>query len=646
MPDRIQVTFPDGASREFPLGTTALEVAKSIGSRLAAEALAAKVGDRLVDLSTKLEADGPIQFIMPSSAEGLEIFRHSSAHLLAAAVTELFPDAHPGIGPPTESGFYYDFYRGKPFTEEDLAKIEAKMLEIVKANLPNERVYFPKEEGLKVFEQMGEFLKCQLIQEKGEPVFSAYRTGKFLDFCRGPHIPSTGRIKAFKLLSVAGAHWKGDEKSYPMQRIYGTAFFSQRDLDAFLLQIEEAKKRDHRRLGKDLDLFSIQDDAGPGLIFWHPKGGIIRREIEDWLRDELTARGYDLVFTPHAMRLHLWEISGHANFYRENMFGAMDVENDLYQLKPMNCPGHILIYKSRARSYRELPMRLAELGTVYRFERSGVMHGLMRVRGFTQDDAHIFCMAEQLEAEVQACVEFAHTVLKTFGFDEYHVELSARDPGDPEHYAGTEEEWNLAEGALMNTLKRMDIPFKYMPGEAVFYGPKIDVKLVDAIGRPWQLTTVQFDFNLPRRFGLEYTGADGKLHTPVMVHRALLGSIERFFGVLIEHYTGAFPVWLAPVQAVVLPISDKHAAYAGEVVDELRHAKIRTQLDDRNEKLNARIRDAQLQKVPFMLVVGDREAQNRTVAVRRRDSGDAGTRPLAEFIDWTQQLIDTRASKW
>ncbi len=572
MAEQIHLTFPDGAVREFPLGTTAMDVAKSIGPRLASDALAAKSGDKLIDLSTKLEADGPIQFIMPSSAEGLEIFRHSTAHLLAAAVTELFPDAHPGIGPPTESGFYYDFYREKPFTEDDLAKIEAKMQELVKANLPNERVYFPKEEGLKAFEQMGEFLKCQLIEEKADPVFSAYRTGKFLDFCRGPHIPSMGRVKAFKLLSVAGAHWKGDEKSHPMQRIYGTSFFNQKDLDAFLHQVEEAKKRDHRRLGKDLDLFSIQDDAGPGLIFWHPKGGIIRREIEDWLRNELTARGYDLVFTPHAMRLKLWEISGHANFYRENMFGTMDVENDEYQLKPMNCPGHILIYKARGRSYRELPMRLAELGTVYRYERSGVMHGLLRVRGFTQDDAHIFCMPEQLESEVQACVEFAHTVLKTFGFDEYQVELSTSDPANAAHYAGSMEEWEQAEAALTNTLKRMKIPFKYMPGEAAFYGPKIDIKLVDAIGRPWQLTTVQFDFNLPRRFGMEYAGADGKLHTPVMVHRALFGSIERFFGVLIEHYTGAFPVWLAPVQAVVLPISDKHAAYAREVLEELRNA--------------------------------------------------------------------------
>ncbi len=642
----IHLKFPDGAVREFPQGTTALDVAKSIGPRLAAEALVAKQGDRLIDLSTKLESDGPIQFIMPSSPEGLEVFRHSTAHLLAAAVTDLFPDAHPGIGPPTETGFYYDFYREKPFTEDDLRKIEAKMQEIVQANVPNERVYFNKEEGLKVFEQMGEFLKCELIQEKAEPVFSAYRTGKFLDFCRGPHIPSTGRIKALKLLSVAGAYWKGDEHSRPMQRIYGTSFFSQKDLDAFLNQIEEAKKRDHRRLGKDLDLFSIQDDAGPGLIFWHPKGGVIRRQIEDWLRDELTARGYDLVFTPHAMRLHLWEISGHTNFYRENMFGPMDVENDQYQLKPMNCPGHILIYKSHPRSYRELPMRLAELGTVYRFERSGVVHGLLRVRGFTQDDAHIFCMPEQLESEVQACVEFALLVLKTFGFDQFQVELSARDAAHAEHYAGTVEEWNLAEGALMNTLKRMNIPFKYMPGEAVFYGPKIDVKLVDAIGRPWQLTTVQFDFNLPGRFGLEYVGSDGQLRTPVMVHRALFGSVERFFGVLIEHYTGAFPVWLAPVQAVVIPVSDKYSAYAAEVLKELKGAKVRAQLDDRNEKLNARIRDAQLQKVPFMLVVGEREAQSRSVAVRRRDTGDAGARPLPEFTKWIRELIDTRAAKW
>ena len=642
----VRIIFPDGATKEFPQGTTALEVAKSIGPRLAADALAAKVDDRLVDLSFPIENDAPVQFITPSSPEGLEIYRHSSAHLLAAAVLELFPDAHPGVGPATDNGFYYDFYREKPFTEEDLAKLEAKMQELVKADLPYERVYYDKEEGVKLFDKMGEFLKCELIQEKADPVFSAYRTGKFLDFCRGPHIPSTGRIKAVKLLSVAGAHWKGDEHSHPLQRIYGTAFFSKKDLDDYLHQIEEAKKRDHRRLGTELDLFSIQDDAGPGLIFWHPKGGVIRTEIEDWLRTELVKRGYAMVYTPHAMRLHLWETSGHTNFYRENMFGAMAVENDNYQLKPMNCPGHILIYKNRRRSYRELPLRFAELGTVYRYERSGVMHGLMRVRGFTQDDAHIFCMPEQLEAEVESCVEFAFDVLKTFGFDRYEVELSARDPQHGEHYAGTVEEWERAEGALIQTLKRMNVPYKYMPGEAVFYGPKIDVKLVDAIGRPWQLTTVQFDFNLPQRFGLEYVGADGHAHTPVMVHRALLGSVERFFGVLIEHYAGAFPVWLAPIQAVVLPISQKHLTYARQVSDKLREAGIRVELDDRNEKLNARIRDAQLQKVPLMLVAGDREIERGGVSVRRRDTGDAGFQPLGEFIPWLRGLIDTRAVKW
>jgi threonyl-tRNA synthetase len=644
--ESVKVNLPDGTSKEFPQGTTAREVAQSIGPGLAKVALAAKVDGRLVDLTAPIESDAAFQVITPASPEGLTIYRHSSAHLLAAAVLELFPDAHPGIGPPTETGFFYDFYREKPFTEADLALIEAKMKELADADLAYERVYFPKEEGLKLFDQMGEFLKCELIQEKAEPVFSAYRTGKFLDFCRGPHIPSTGRIKAFKLLSVAGAHWKGDEKSHPMQRIYGTAFFSKKDLDEYINQLEEAKKRDHRRIGKELDLFSIQDDAGPGLVFWHPKGGVIRKEIEDWLRTELIAHGYDMVFTPHAMRLHLWEISGHANFYRENMFGAMEVENDLYQLKPMNCPGHILIYRDRRRSYRELPMRLAELGTVYRYERSGVVHGLLRVRGFTQDDAHIFCTPEQVENEVQDCIEFAQLVLKTFGFDRFEVELSARDPEHAEHYAGTVEEWNLAEGALMNTLKRMDIPYKYMPGEAVFYGPKIDVKLVDAIGRPWQLTTVQFDFNLPRRFGLEYTAADGKPHTPVMVHRALLGSVERFFGVLIEHYAGSFPVWLSPVQAMVLPISEKHMEYALKVTQELRGAKIRAELDDRNEKLNARIRDAQLQRIPFMLVVGDREAQGEGVSVRRRDTGDAGSRPLEEFKTYLRELIDTRANKW
>jgi threonyl-tRNA synthetase len=642
----IQLTFPDGTTKEFSQGVTALEVAKSIGPRLAAESLAARVDGRLIDISSPLNESAPIQFITPNSPEGLEIYRHSSAHLLAAAVLELFPDAHPGVGPPTASGFFYDFYREKPFTEDDLAKIEVKMKELVQDDLAYERVYFNKDEGLKLFAEKGEFLKCELIKEKAEPVFSAYRTGKFLDFCRGPHIPSTGRIKAVKLLSVAGAHWKGDEHSHPLQRIYGTAFFSQKELDAYLHQLEEAKRRDHRRLGKDLDLFSIQDEAGPGLVFWHPKGGIIRKEIEDFLRAELIARGYDLVFTPHVARLDLWKTSGHANFYRENMFTTMALDDAEYQLKPMNCPGHIMIYKAARRSYRELPMRLAEFGTVYRYERSGVMHGLLRVRGFTQDDAHIFCAPEQIEDEIAACVEFAKLVLTTFGFERYEVELSARDLAHADKYAGNVEDWQRAEGALEKTLARLEIPFKRMEGEAVFYGPKIDIKLIDAIGRPWQLSTVQIDFTLPVRFGLEYVGADGRTHTPLMVHRALLGSVERFFGVLIEHYAGAFPLWLAPVQAVVLPVSERHFAYASTVATKLRAAKFRVQLDDGNEKLNARIRDSQLQKVPLMLVVGDREAQGQGVAVRKRDTGDAGFRPLDELVAWMRELVDRRAVKW
>jgi threonyl-tRNA synthetase len=642
----IQITFPDGAAKEFPQGTTPLEVAKSIGPRLAQEALVAKLDGRLVDLSAPIDSGGPIQFITPSSPEGLEIYRHSAAHLLAAAVLELFPDAHPGVGPPTETGFFYDFYREKPFTEEDLEKLEDKMRELVKADLPYERVYYPKDEGKKLFEKMGEFLKCELIDEKADPVFSAYKTGRFLDFCRGPHIPSTGRIKAFKLLSVAGAYWKGDERSHPMQRIYGTAFFSQKELDAFLAQIEEARKRDHRRLGKELDLFSIQDEAGPGLVFWHPKGGIIRKEMEDFLREELLRQGYELVFTPHVARLDLWKTSGHTSFYRQNMFTPMQLDDAEYQLKPMNCPFHILIYKDQRRSYRELPMRLAEFGTCYRYERSGVMHGLLRVRGFTQDDAHIFATPETIVDEVGKCVDFALLVMRTFGFDKYEVDLSVWDAAKRSDYFGEPEQWEMAERGLVEALEKRGIPYKRMPGEAAFYGPKIDIKVVDALGRPWQLTTVQFDFSLPARFGLEYVGADGHTHQPIMVHRALLGSIERFFGVLIEHYAGAFPVWLSPVQAVVLPISERHLAYAREVEAELRAAELRVRLDDRNEKLNARVRDAQLQKIPFMLVVGDREAQARTVAVRRRDTGDAGSRPLGEFVRWVRELIDTRATKW
>jgi threonyl-tRNA synthetase len=444
-------------------------------------------------------------------------------------------------------------------------------------------------------------------------------------------------------MSVAGAYWKGQEGNPQMQRIYGACFYTQQELDEYLHRLEEAKRRDHRRLGQELDLFSVQEAAGPGLIFWHPKGALIRKVMEDWLRDELLRRGYDLVFTPHVMLLDLWKTSGHTGYYRENMFQPVEVEKADYQLKPMNCPGHILIYKSRLRSYRELPVRLAELGTVYRYERSGVLHGLLRVRGFTQDDAHIFCMPEQVDSEIEACIDFVHAVMKTFGFDKYVVELSDWDAKHPENYTGSAEDWGRATAALQNTLTKLGVPFKRIEGEAAFYGPKIDVKLIDAIGRPWQLSTVQFDFNLPGRFGLEYVGEDGNRHQPLMVHRALWGSVERFFGILIEHYAGAFPVWLAPVQAEVLPLSEKFSVYANNVAAEIRAAGFRVHLDDRNEKLQAKIRDAQMQKIPYMLIVGSKEAEAGSVSVRHQSKGDLGPRPLADFLSDLRHQVDTRA---
>src|SRR5713101_4948092 len=666
----IRVTLPDGKVQEVPKGTTPTEIARSISPRLAEAALVARVsspdgpapvagkdapfppaaGDArdpgdLIDLRRPLDHDVRLQILTEKDPDALYVFRHSAAHLLAAAVLDLFPNVKLGIGPPVENGFFYEFLREEPFSQDDLSRIEGKMHELAAQDLPNERKLIPKREALELYKKNGQIFKCELVEEKAtEPMVSFYTTGKFIDFCRGPHIPSTKRITAFKLMSVAGAYWKGQEGNAQLQRIYGACFYTQQELDEYLHRLEEAKRRDHRVLGPQLDLFSIQEEAGPGLIFWHPKGGLVRKLMEDWLRDELLRRGYDLVFTPHIMRLDLWKTSGHTSFYRENMFGAIEVEKADYQLKPMNCPGHILIYKSRLRSYRDLPMRLGELGTVYRYERSGVLHGLLRVRGFTQDDAHIFCIPDQIESEIAACMDFAFAVLRTFGFEKYEVELSARDPAHPEHYAGSVDDWQRAEGALVNTLERMKIPFKRMEGEAVFYGPKIDVKLIDAIGRPWQLTTVQFDFNLPPRFGLEYVGEDGGRHQPLMVHRALWGSVERFFGILIEHYAGAFPAWLAPVQAEVLPVSEKSIDYARKVSDALAEAGFRAHLDDRNEKLQAKIRDAQLQKVPYMLVVGGKEAEAGTVAVRHRSKGDLGPQPLAEFLAALRKEVESRAS--
>jgi threonyl-tRNA synthetase len=641
--DNIQVTLPDGSVKSVPMGTAPLDIARSIGQRLADDAVVARVDGNLWDLTRPFENNAKLEILTTRNPESLEVYRHSTAHLLAAAVLELFPETKLGIGPPIETGFYYDFQRDTPFSPEDLEKIEKRMWEIQARDLPYERKYTEKNEGLKLYADQP--MKVELITERAGDIFSEYTLGpQFIDFCRGPHVPSTKRIKAFKLLSIAGAYWKGDENNAQLQRIYGTAFFSNKELDEHLAKLEEAKKRDHRKLGQELDLFSIQELAGPGLIFFHPKGGIIRKQIEDWMRDQYLKRGYSLVYTPHIMRADLWRTSGHLSHYAENMFAGMELDDAEYRLKPMNCPGHILIFRDRLRSYRELPVRLGELGTVYRYERSGVMHGLMRVRGFTQDDAHIFCTPEQIEDEVVSCLEFAFDTLKAFGFEKFEAEISTWDGGVSGKYDGTPELWALGEGALKRTVDRLGIEAPVMANEAAFYGPKIDVKLLDALGRKWQLSTVQFDFTLPRRFGLEYVAEDGKKHQPLMVHRALYGSIERFFGILIEHYAGAFPVWLAPVQVAVMPITDRQQDYAKTVHAKLEAAGLRVHLDDRKEKVNLKIRDAQMQKVPYMLVVGDREAEAGTVSVRHRKHADMGVKPLDQFIAEVSQLVASKSA--
>jgi threonyl-tRNA synthetase len=641
MADSIHVKLPDGSVKEVPKGTTPLEVAKLISPRLADAALVAKTNGNLIDLAKPLESDTDLRLVTERDPEALEVYRHSSAHLLAAAVLELFPETKLGHGPPTESGFFYDFYRPTPFTPEDLEKIEKKMQELVQQNIPYAREFLPRDQGLQEFKKEGDFMKCHFIEQftKPDEKISIYRTGKFTDFCRGPHIPSTGKIKAFKLLNIAGAYWLGDEKNPQLQRIYGTSFFSKKDLDDYLKHIEETKKRDHRVLGKQLDLFSIQELAGPGLIFWHPKGGIIRKEMEDWMREQYLKRGYSLVYTPHVARRQLFYTSGHEGYYSQNMFDAMELDDAEYRLKPMNCPGHILVYKDSLKSYRDLPVRLGELGTVYRYERSGVMHGLLRVRGFTQDDSHIFCTPDQIEGEIAGCLDFAFDVLKHFGFDQYQTELSTWNPDDRKNFVGSEEQWIHATQSLEKVLKERRIEYKTMLGEAAFYGPKIDIKLVDAIGRLWQLSTVQFDFNLPQRFGLEYVAEDGSRKQPVMVHRALYGSVERFFGVLIEHYAGAFPVWLSPLQAVMIPISERHADYANKIASQLKAVGVRVEVDARNEKMNAKIREHAMQKVPFLLVVGDKESEAAKVNVRTRGKEKTEDMLATDFVEKIRKLI-------
>ena len=630
------------------------EALKQLDRDLAKQALAARVDGREVDLAYTLpeQQNGEaivIEPVLPETLEGLDVLRHSTAHLLAAAVLDLFPGTKLGIGPALlddpRYGFFYDVITPQPLTEADLAVIEKRMRHIASRNLPYRRDEISKAEALRIFEEREEPLKRELIDEKAGESVSVYYidNSPFIDFCLGPHVPNTNKLRAFKLLSLAGAYWKGDATLPQMQRIYGTAFFSQEQLDAWLMQREEAERRDHRRLGRELDLFSIQEQYGQGLVFWHPKGGAIRKEMEDYLRGELAARGYGLVFTPHIAKRDLWFISGHEENYADSMFSPMEFEGQEFRIKPMNCPFHIGIYKSGQRSYRDLPLRYAELGSVYRAELSGTLHGLTRVRGFTQDDAHIFCTPETVRGEILGCIDFAFHLFEVFGFKDIRIELSVRGTQADTHYLGSDEDWTRAEDALGGALDERGIAYKRIEGEAVFYGPKIDIRVEDAIGRTWQLTTVQFDFNFPERFELEYIGEDNKPHRPIMIHRALFGSMERFFGVLIEHYAGAFPMWLAPVQVSVLPITDRVNEYAEKVVAELRSAGLRTESNLKSEKIGAKIRDAQMQKVPFMLVLGDREMEQGNVAVRERSKGDIGVMSTNDFVEMARKLIELRA---
>lgn len=566
-----------------------------------------------------------------SSAEpqiSLETLRHSAAHLLAHAVVNLFPGTKYGIGPAVENGFYYDFYRQEPFTPEDLVRIEVKMRELAASSLPIERITLSREEAIKLFQSQGQDLKVELIQEKANTEVTCYRQGDFIDFCLGPHVPNTNWLKHFKLLSVSGAYWKGDEKGLQLQRIYGTAFFTAADLENYLRFLEEARQRDHRRLGVELDLFSFHEDLGAGLVLWHPKGATVRRLIENFWREEHLRDGYDFLYTPHIAKLDVWRRSGHTEFY-EAMYPAIRSEGWEYQLKPMNCPFHIMVYQSRQRSYRELPLRYAELGTVYRYERSGVLHGLLRVRGFTQDDAHIFCRGDQLEEEILGVIRLASRLLSAFGFKTYDVFLSTR----PEKFVGQVKDWERATSALRQALERANLNYAVDEGEGVFYGPKIDIKIKDALNRSWQCTTIQLDFNLAERFDLSYAAEDGHGRRPYLIHRALLGSLERFFGILIEHYNGNFPFWLAPVQVALLPLAERHHDYALSLEKELKGKGLRVQLDLGREKIGHKIREAETQKIPLMLIIGDKEVQHGTVSLRVHGQGDKGETIIEEFIE-------------
>ncbi len=634
----MKITVKDGPCGDIRSGDTA-GAALSILGVTGSDILAAKVDGTVVDLSRPLSGGTTIEPLRFNSIEGREVYRHSSTHIMAQAVKELFPSAQLTIGPALEDSFYYDFAFERPFTPEDLEKIEARAAEIIQRNLTITRRELTKQEAIDFFTSRGERYKVELIQgfPDREPI-TAYSQGDFVDLCRGPHLPTTGHVGTLKLLNTAGAYWRGDERNPMLQRIYGTSFPTKAELEAYLARLEEIKRRDHRKVGKELDLISVQDEIGPGLVLWHPKGAAIRLLIENFWREQHIKDGYDLVYSPHVARLDLWKTSGHLDYYRENMFPSMKLEGSEYQLKPMNCPYHIMIYQSRLRSYRDLPIRYGELGTVYRYERTGVLHGLLRVRGFTQDDAHLFCRPDQMEAEVSRVLDFTFFVLRTFGFTEFEVFLSTR----PKESVGGDEHWTLATSALEGALKSRRIAFQLDPGGGAFYGPKIDIKIKDALGRSWQCSTVQVDFNNPERFELSYIGEDGKAHRPIMIHRALMGSIERFFGILIEHYGGAFPTWLAPVQAVIMNITDNQREYVGAIAAQLKAAGFRADADLRNEKIGFKIREAEKAKVPFMLVAGDREVQSGTLSVRGRSGSNLGTMKVAEVLDLLRREVGTQ----
>ena len=639
MADKVMVVLPDGSRKEYPAEITISQIVRDLDPALAKTALVALLNGRMVDLSEKVQKDSEIRIITFDSEEGKEVFWHSTSHVMAQAVHNLFPGVKLAIGPPIKEGFYYDFDTPKPFEPEDLARIELRMKEIVKQNHPFIRKELGKSEAEEIFKQKGENYKLEILSELEGDKVVLYQHDDFVDLCRGPHLPSTGVIKSFKLLSVAGAYWRGSEKNPMLQRIYGISFPTKDELDQYLKRIEEMKRRDHRVLGKELELFSISDEIGPGLVLWHPKGAQIRKIIEDFWVEEHQKHDYQLIYTPHVARLHLWEKSGHTGFYQEYMYSPMQVEDEQYLLKPMNCPFHILIYKSKLRSYRELPLRLAELGACYRYERSGVLQGLFRVRGFTMDDAHIFCKPEQLEEEVIKLLDFSTSMLKTLGFEKYQIFLSTQ----PEKSIGEEQNWEKAQDALRRALEKQNLEFEVDEGGGAFYGPKIDLKIEDVMGRPHQCTTIQFDFNIPERFDLSFVDSDGNFHRPIMIHRALLGSLERFFGVLIEHYGGAFPLWLSPVQVRVMPITDQQNSYSAEIESRLKEELFRVELDDRNEKINYKIREAEKEKIPYMFIVGKKEVQDKNVSVRRHKEGDLGRFDLDEIIHKLKEEVKTKA---